>query len=293
MLIGEPVTERLVYMNNDGRTVPVSVTASPVLLHGKPIGAIQVFRDIRSEIQQDKLKTDFISLASHQLRTPLSAITLYSQMLQAGYAGKLNEDQTSFIVTVVNAAERMNSLINMLLNITRIEAGSISVEPRPTDFDQVAAEIVKEVSLQAKAKNIQLTLKAKDRPLRIKTDALLIKEVMANFLTNAIKYTPSGGSVTASVCCKGRDVIYSVKDTGYGIPASSQPRIFTKFFRADNILEHDVSGTGLGLYLTKTIVESLQGEIWFESKENKGSSFYFSLPIKGSPKKSGKFRIEN
>lgn len=291
LLAGKPVTEKLIYMNNEGATIPVSVTASPILLHGRPVGVIQIFRDISLEIQQDRLKTDFISLASHQLRTPLSSINLYSQMLHDGYAGRLSEEQSSFISTIINATGRMNGLINMLLNITRIEAGSIAVEPKPVRLDRLAEEIINEFTPEAKGKNIQLKLVLEEPPLQISTDALLVREVLANFLSNAIKYTPSGGRVTASVYAKGGNIIWSVKDTGYGIPLASQRSIFTKFFRADNILSHDVSGTGLGLYLTKTIIENLQGEVWFDSTENRGSTFYFSLPLKGSISKAGKFKI--
>lgn len=289
---GETVSERLLYMTNEGRTMPVFVTVSPVLLHGRPAGAIQVFRDISVEIQSEKLKTDFISIASHQLRTPLSAISLYSQMLGDGMAGPLNKQQQTFIETTLAATKRMNELISTLLNITRIEAGSIAVEPTDVELLQLLRELMVEFAPQAANKQINLRFKPSQEKPVINSDPLLIREVLANLVSNAIKYTPDEGRVTVHMEQKGKNVIISVQDTGYGIPLASQQYIFTKFFRADNIIGQDVSGTGLGLYLTKTIVENLQGELWFDSIENKGTTFFVSLPMLGIARKSGSFKIE-
>ncbi len=291
---GETVSERLAYMTNDDRIIPVSVTVSPVLLRGKPAGAIEIFRDITVEMQSEKLKTDFISIASHQLRTPLSAINLYTQMLHDGLAGPLNDQQIEFLSTTLAATKRMNDLISTLLNITRIEAGSIAIEPRLTELAPMVHDLVKEFTPEAVQKTVGLHFEhsATTDNLTVHSDALLVKEVLSNLVSNAIKYTPSGGKVLITVVEKGPHILFSVKDTGYGIPASSQQYIFTKFFRADNIITQDVSGTGLGLFLTKTIIENLEGELWFESKEGVGSTFSFILPIRGIAKRRGSFKIE-
>lgn len=291
---GETVSERLAYMSNEGRIIPVAVTVSPVLLHGKPAGAIEIFRDITIEMQSEKLKTDFISIASHQLRTPLSAINLYTQMLHDGLAGPLNDQQLEFLTTTLAATKRMNDLISTLLNITRIEAGSIAIEPCVTELAPMVHDLVKEFTPEAAQKTVELHFErsADTDNLTVHSDALLVKEVLSNLVSNAIKYTPSGGRVVIAVIEKGPHVLFSVRDTGYGIPASSQQYIFTKFFRADNIITQDVSGTGLGLFLTKTIIENLEGELWFESKEGAGSTFSFSLPIRGIAKRKGSFKIE-
>ena len=290
-LTGEAISERTFYKRRDGTVLPVHVSVAPVLLRGKPIGAIQIFRDISFDMRMDSVKTDFMSIASHQLRTPLSAINTYSHMLAEGYAGDLNGTQTSFLVIIMSAVLRMNNLINTLLNVTRIEAGNINVTPKPVQLRQLAQEIVIELKGEAREHGVSLKLTAADIPT-VSTDSILVKEVFSNLVSNAIKYTPKGGEVNVVLRTKGNSVLFTIRDTGYGIPHSAQRYIFTKFFRAENVVSKEVGGTGLGLYLTKIIVENLSGQLWFESQEGRGTTFYFSLPIKGSPKKAGRFKLE-
>lgn len=275
---GKTINTRSLYQQKDGTLLPVQVTVSPIIFRKHPIGAIEVFRDLTSEIENDKLKSDFISIASHQLRTPLSAINMYTRMLQDGLAGELSPEQLPYIHIILNSVERMNVLIDTLLNITRIEAGSIAIKARPVRLDDLARDILAEFSPAAKAKKITLYADLPTTMETVHTDNLLIKEICANLLSNAIKYTPDGGTVRFTLHETPKEIRWTVADTGYGIPEKAQKNIFLKFFRAENITDKDVSGTGLGLYLIKNLAESLGGELWFESKENKGSSFYFSLP---------------
>ncbi len=293
ILTGKTVSARTSYRRKDGGLTPVSSTVSPIMYRNKPIGTIEIFRDISHDIKSDKLKTEFISIASHQLRTPLSAINIYSRMLSDGMAGELNADQASFVDSITSSVDRMNHLINTLLNITRIEAGGINVKLSHVRLYELAREILHENTPAAKGKDLRIVNKISSDTPPIDTDALLVKEVYANLLSNAIKYTPAGGTITLSLIAKGNSLVFCVRDTGYGIPQTAQKHIFTKFFRADNILSEDVSGTGLGLYFTKTIAEGLNGELWFTSKENTGSSFYFSLPKQGSMARTGKFKLES
>jgi PAS domain S-box-containing protein len=292
-LSGQTINENMFYLRKDGKRIPVAVTVSPILLRNQPVGAIEIFRDTSQELQSDRMKTDFISIASHQLRTPLSAINTYSHMLSSGYVGPLSEDQASFMKIILSAVERMNELISALLNITRIEAGSIIVESAPTKVDEITKELVDELKPRADEKSISLSFSSPIKIPVINSDSLLIKEIVANLLSNALKYTPEKGKVKVALTHRGNNIIFSVADTGYGIPTSAQPLIFTKFFRADNILKTEVSGTGLGLYLIKVLSDHINGEVWFKSKENKGSVFYFSMPIEGSPAKTGSFRIDS
>lgn len=172
----------------------------------------------------------------------------------------------------------MNVLIDTLLNITRIEAGGIKPKLQPVRLDDLAREMLAEFIPAAQAKDLALAAELPDAMKPIKTDGMLVKEVCANLLSNAIKYTPGGGSVKFKLSETPKEVRWAVADTGYGIPESEQKNIFLKFFRAGNIVNKDVSGTGLGLYLIKNITESLGGDLWFESTENVGSTFHFSLP---------------
>ena len=292
-LTGEAISQRANYRRSDGSVIPVQVTVSPLLLRGIPIGAVQLFRDIREEIQMDKMKSDFISLASHQLRTPLSTVNIYASMLIDGLAGDLTDEQRAFTRTILSAAHRMNELIDTLLNITRIEAGGIEVSPTKVELHTLLEEVISSIMPSIEEKNMSLQFKADDEPIYIKTDPILVREVLINLFTNAIKYTPEAGTIEIMLLKSNKNIIISVQDNGYGIPALAQSHIFAKFFRADNILLHDVAGTGLGLYLTKMIAESLNGDLWFESEENKGSTFYFSLPIHGSASRQGTFKLSS
>jgi len=292
IVTGKTVSTRAQYRRKDGSLVPISLTVSPIMRGAKPTGAIEVFRDVTLDIKSDKMKSEFISVASHQLRTPLSAINVYTHMLHDGMVGDLNTEQAVFIKSILGSVGRMNHLINTLLNITRIEAGGVNVKLSHVKLQDLAAEIIEEQSPEATKKGLKISQRLRNDTPIMATDALLVREVMANLLSNAIKYTPSGGKITVSLRSDESNIILCVKDTGYGIPLSAQAHIFTKFFRADNILSEDVSGTGLGLYLTKTIAESLNGELWFESVENVGSAFYFSLPKQGSIARSGKFKLD-
>jgi PAS domain S-box-containing protein len=289
-LTGKVVNKRTIYKTKSGRLVPVQITVSPLLLHDKPIGAVQLFRDISEETRMDKMKSDFISLSSHQLRTPLSAINIYAGMLRDGIGGTLNKQQAAFVDSILTSSHRMNELIDTLLSITRIEAGGIKVTPSRFEVNGLINDIIAEIRPVANSKNIKLKVNIKNAHQSVKTDELLLKEVMVNLLTNAVKYTPEGGKVTLEVKDNNQNVTFSVADNGYGIPKRLHDRVFTKFFRADNIMAYDVSGTGLGLYLTKMIADKLSAELWFESVEGKGTTFYFDLPRHGSIAQEGSYR---
>lgn len=278
-LTGKPISEKTYYRRKDGQKIALAISASPILLNGKPLGAIEVFRDITFEQEVDRMKSEFISLASHQLRTPLSAIKTYTHMLAEDYLGKLTVPQKKSLATVISAADRMNELISTLLNVTRIESGSIEVTPKMIRLDKLAEEVVKEVALMAANKSITLSTAVKGKAsASIKTDALIVKEVMTNLVSNAIKYTPDGGRVSLTVRPRRNDIVVNITDSGWGIPKYSQDQVFSKFFRAHNIVKRETTGTGLGLYLVKGLLEALGGRIWFASEEEQGTTFSFSLP---------------
>lgn len=278
-LTGQPTTAKMYYRRKNGQKIPVAVNVSPIILNGKPLGAIEVFRDITLEQQIDRMKSEFISLASHQLRTPLSAIKTYTHMLADGYIGKLNAAQKQSLNTIIGATDRMNQLISTLLNITRIETGTIAVTLKSLKLDRILDEVVNELSLMADSKNIVLTLVVRGKAsTTIKTDSLIVKEVVTNLVSNAIKYTPEGGTVTIAIKPRLENIVVEVSDSGWGIPKAAQDQIFSKFFRAQNIVERETTGTGLGLYLVKGLLEALEGKIWFKSEEGAGTSFFFSLP---------------
>ena len=270
------------YAKKDGTRFPVAITAAPVILDGKTIGAIDVFRDVTIERQIDKAKSEFVSIASHQLRTPLTAIRWYAEYLMGGKAGKLTKKQAEYMNAVYSGNLRMIKLINMMLNISRLEAGKIKVNKVPTDMKSLLEDIIKEQQFDVDLKKQKLVFECEQKLPQLSTDPALIRQVFQNLISNAIKYTPEGGKIVLSAQKKDEKLLFEVQDNGIGIPENQQNKMFQKLFRADNAMESSAEGTGLGLYGAKMTAEQLGGKIWFESKQGKGTTFFVELPVGNS-----------
>ncbi|MDR3558666.1 MAG: ATP-binding protein, partial [Candidatus Pacebacteria bacterium] len=270
-------------MRKDRTEFPVSITVTPVVLAGKVVGTIKVFRDITYEREIDKAKTEFVSLASHQLRTPLSTVNWYAEMLLEGDAGELNGKQKKYLDEVYRSNRRMVELVNALLDVSSLELGTFVVEPRSIDICKLAEDVMHEQRPQIDNRKIKLQYSCHKKSAFIKADPRLLRMVIQNILSNSVKYTPIGGRIKLSISSAGkRNIEIKVSDTGYGIPKKQHAKVFTKLFRADNVRDKDTDGTGLGLYIVKSIVEKSGGTIRFESpRENGGTTFYVTLPIKG------------
>ncbi|MES2437073.1 MAG: ATP-binding protein [Patescibacteria group bacterium] len=255
--------------------------------HNNPIKLLGTTQNITKEREIDRAKTEFVSLASHQLRTPLSTINWYAEMLLAGDAGKLTPDQTQYIQEIYTGNQRMVELVNALLNVSRIDLGTFAVEPEPTDITKISESLLTELIPMIKTREVMVDKKYAENIPLISLDPKLIRIVLQNLLTNAIKYTPPKGNVTIDISNNKSSLQIKVADTGYGIPKAQQSKIFSKLFRADNVREKETDGTGLGLYIVKSIIEQSGGKISFKSEENKGTVFTVTLPLKGMKKKEG------
>jgi len=227
----------------------------------------------------DQTKDEFISMASHQLRTPLTAVKGYLSMVLEGDTGVITKNQKELLERAFNGAQNMVYLIADLLNVSRLQTGKFVIENKPTDL---AVVVEKEVAqLQATAASRKLTLnyrKPSDFPI-LSLDENKIRQVVMNFIDNAIYYTPAGGSIDVALSQTPDSVTYTVTDSGLGVPVSEQPHLFTKFYRAGNARKMRPDGTGLGLYMAKKVIAAQGGAIIFKSTEGKGSIFGFSFPL--------------
>ena len=274
------LTNPFYYLRKDKSRFPVSSIVAPVVLNKKIVGAVEVFRDITKEKGIDKAKTEFVSLASHQLRTPLSTVNWYSEMLLTGDVGEISAEQKTYLGEIYKGNQRMVDLVNTLLEVSRIELGTFGGESRPTDIVTLIESVIVEQKLQIDEKKLKLKCVFASHIPLIQVDPKLIRMVVQNLLSNSIKYTPERGKISVSLFLDDKkNVMLKISDTGYGIPKNQQDKIFTKLFRADNVVGKDTEGTGLGLYIAKSIVDQAGGRLWFESEENKGATFHLLLPI--------------
>lgn len=258
---------------------------------GKPVKMVGVNWDITKEKEIDKQKTEFVSLASHQLKTPIGSIQWDLEMLLAGDYGPVSETQKEILNEAYTMSNRMNDLVNALLNISRIEMGVFIIELKPTDLVKLCEEVIKEMGPRLIKKQHEVIRDFSSGLNQIMADEKLLRIVYQNFISNAIKYTPDKGKIKLSFKIENGNVIFSVANNGEPIPRADQSRIFSKMFRASNAQEQDPDGNGLGLYVVKQIVENAGGKVWFSSKKGEDTVFYCSFPLSGMLEKNGTKRL--
>jgi PAS domain S-box-containing protein len=271
------------------KSVQISSSYAPIKdSQGRLTGAICVFRDITQQKEVERLRNEFVSTASHELRTPITAMEGYMELIENDKICKIDDKAKEYVGKARNTATGMSNLVKNLLSVTKIEEGKIQTNITKFSIHDLASETVEAMQLAAQNKNLTLKLveapnqsvkgeKAVGRSLNVVADRDQIKEVLFNLIENGLKFTTEGGvsiwinydTDFATVC---------VADTGMGIPADGQKHIFEKFYRYDNSATREVGGTGLGLFITRSIVEMFGGKIWLESQANKGTKFYFTIP---------------
>lgn len=270
-----------VLIQKDKKELAVGDSAAPIKdQNGKVIGCVVVFRDMTKEREIDKMKTEFVSIASHQLKTPVAGVQWFLELLTDNKSKNLTAEQKDYLQEIANLSKKMNKLVSDLLDVSRIDTGKkFTIEKKKQDLVEVVKEAIKDEELKAKERAIKVKLCDKcPKSLNASIDAYKLGQMLHNLINNAIKYSPKGETVELFVEKKGGNVEIRVQDHGYGIPKRQQKRVFEKFFRADNVAAKDIEGTGLGLYIVKAIVDGHGGSITFESEEEKGTTFIISLP---------------
>lgn len=268
--------ERIV--NSRGKTLWVQMTISPISQRGEKIThAVGLLHNITAEKATEETKSDFISIVSHELRTPLTAIKGFLSMILKRDVGELNEMQFHFLNRVYQSNERMVALVEDLLDVTRIESGRISLSFVPVDMYKLVHECITELAHKGFEKQVTLEINRKHRLPLILADDSRARQIVMNLVDNAIKYSQPKGKVEIDFRVRPDELEITVRDNGVGIDPSQQDKIFQKFGRAAS--KEMVSGSGLGLYIVKNLIEAQGGRIWFASRQNKGSEFSFTLPI--------------
>ncbi|MBD3362447.1 PAS domain S-box protein [Candidatus Dojkabacteria bacterium] len=271
------------YVRKNGTRFPVDLTTSPIVMNGEQIGIVQIFSDITEEKEIEKSKNQFVSLASHQLRTPLSSINWYSESMYEGDVGQLNQDQATYINEIIHASRRMTNIVNSLINISRLEMNTIEVKPIDLDLQKLIVSILNKFKSEIKKRKLKIIWQIQPGLEVISMDKNITQTILNTLISNSIKYSFPKTEIKIQIFKDNSKNLYlQINNAGFGIPEDEQNKIFTKLFRASNIKKVDTDGTGVGLYIAKEMLKLIKGEIWFESIENKETTFYVKIPLEKS-----------
>mgnify|MGYP003925397507 CR=1 FL=1 len=263
------------YINNPYLVALLVLILTSILL----VIAFLINKSFEKLVEVAKMKTEFVNIISHQLQAPLSNLRWSVELLTSKRLGEIDEKQLEYFKIIKENADRMKDLIADLLIVSRIETGTLTLNKKEINLENLTSQIIKELEPLIKASNAKINLNIqKDLP-PLFTDEFQLKTVIENLLENAVNYLKNKGEIEILIKKKGNYIYFEIKDNGIGIPKNDQRYIFQKFFRSSNVLTHQPEGTGLGLYICKAIIEKLKGKIGFYSQENKGSTFWFTLPI--------------
>ncbi|MFA5360222.1 MAG: ATP-binding protein [Patescibacteria group bacterium] len=274
------ITEEINIKENNQESTYKVITAKVLDINNEQLGVMKIFYDLTREKAIDKMKSEFISIAAHQLRTPLSAIKWVIKMIMDGDVGKLSAEQQELLNKGYLSNERVIRLVNDLLNVSRIEEGKFGFNFESTDFKEVLDTSISNIDSLIDKSHQELKIKIPPKLPKIFLDKERVIMVIQNLLSNAIKYTPEYGKIEVVVEVDKKFINVKIKDQGVGIPAEDQPKLFSKFFRAANVVKLETEGSGLGLFMVKNIIEKHQGQVSLKSEEGKGTEVSFTLPIR-------------
>jgi len=268
----------------NGEYYTANVSIRPILSETNEIlFFIGIERDITEEKQADQLKTDFISIASHQLRTPITAIRWVIETILSKEKN-LSERSKDYLEDIRSSVKSLSRLVDVLLNISRIDSGIMGVAPQNIELVSFTKNIITEFIPLIESKKIKLLYEPFPEKIDIVSDISALRNIIQSLVSNAIEYSNDGGMVKISITDKGDKFLFEVGDNGIGIPKQEQKNMFKKFMRASNAKLVKTDGTGLGLFIVKRAVEVLDGKVWFDSEENKGTTFHVELPKKAKSK---------
>lgn len=278
---GESYAEQLEL--EDGHITLVHL--APVIMQNEFLGTISIFRDISHEVEVDRLKSEFVATVSHELRTPMTSARGYVDILLMGAAGSLNENQAHFLSIIKNNMERLNILINDLLDVTRIEAGRVTLSFQLIELREVGEAVVADMMRRSQEENkpMKLSLNVTQNLPKVYADFERVRQILGNLIDNAYQYTPENGIINIRIHPSdvNHEIQIDIEDNGIGVPLEDQDRIFDRFYRGEDPLVLATPGTGLGLSIVKQLVEMQNGRIWLQSSgvPGKGSIFSFTLPM--------------
>ena len=271
--------EEIIFNQNNKKTTYKVISTQVKGKNQKSFGTMKIFYNLTREKMIDELKSQFIKIAAHQLRTPLSAVKWAISLVLGGEMGKINEKQKEMLSKGFQSNEKMIHLINDLLYVSRIEEGQFGYSFEYDDFNKVLEEVLTSFNEQIKKQKINLTIKSLEKKLKVYIDKNKISLVLDNLIKNAIEYTPKSGKIEINIETQKNNLKFRIKDNGVGIPKEDQEKIFSKFFRAENVLRIQTEGSGLGLFIAKNVIEKHGGNLSYNSQEGMGSEFIFTLPL--------------
>lgn len=276
------VDPELCLIGKAGREIPLQIRVTPILRQQRCMGTVTLIRDMTEERRIDRMKSEFITLVSHQLRTPLSSMRWYLEMLLSGEAGGLKDDQQSYVKEVDAANTRMVQLVDALLNVSKIELGEFTLHPTPIDLGKLTEDVMKTLKTMQLTKKVRVQCLRPQSRLTVASDISLLTLIIENLVGNAIKYSATGSDVHIRMekTSDGKDALLTVHDRGIGIPAAQQNLIGKKLFRGTNATTLETDGNGLGLYISSIAAETIGAKLTFESTEAEGTTFSLRLPLK-------------
>ena len=263
------------YVDDPGAVSLIVMGVTTVLF----VIAFVITRSFEHLAEVSRLKSEFINIVSHQLRSPLTNLKWTVELFSSKDLSKNKEKEEEYYSSLQENIGRMVELVDDLLVVSKIEQGMYPLRKKEISMEDIIQELVSRFKFFATASNLEIEFHSQENLPKIFADSSQIKLVLENLIDNAIRYSKGGGKIEMWLQTKDRKIFFRIKDAGVGIPQDDQKFIFEKFFRAENILREQTRGSGLGLYIARSIVESSGGKIWFESEEGKGTSFYFTLPV--------------